>query len=173
VTRAWCGGCVALSGVDGSCSYAPLMEKIAKSLELSGPLPSPDVAWELLARFEGRSPKALDCLLTHPYTGSWAGYTIRLLRNGTDDIGPLWINLGHLRAVAAAAAIRAGLVFDITVPAWNGDVGLPTLGMARLAIPAPFRRSGAWGARPVHDLQRLSMVRLPDHSTRMSLAGGV
>src|SRR5881394_821954 len=75
-----------------------LMQDTAKFPELLGPLPPLDTAWELLARVESRSPKALDRLLTHPYTGSWAGYTTRLLRNGIDGIGPLWIHLGYLHA---------------------------------------------------------------------------
>ncbi|OLF05581.1 HEXXH motif domain-containing protein [Actinophytocola xinjiangensis] len=115
-----------------------LMEESAKSPRRLGPLPPLDIAWELLARVESRSPKAFDRILTHPYTGSWAGYTTRLCRNGTDGIGPLWMHLGHWHALAATAAIRAGLDFAAEVPAWNGNVILPSLGMARLATTEPF-----------------------------------
>lgn len=115
-----------------------LMEVAAKAPELLGPLPPLDVAWELLARVEARWPKAFDRLLTHPYMGSWAGYTTRLCRNGMDGVGPLWIHLGHVHALAATAAIRAGLDFETEVPAWNGNVMLPSLGMARLTASSPF-----------------------------------
>lgn len=115
-----------------------LMEEATKAPELLGPLPPLDAAWELLSRVEARSPKAFDRLLTHPYTGSWAGYTTRLCRNGMDGVGPLWIHLGHVHALAAAAAIRAGLDFETEVPAWNGNVMLPSLGMARLNASSPF-----------------------------------
>jgi HEXXH motif-containing protein len=140
-----------------------LMEEAAKSPDLSGPLPPLDVAWELLARVEGRSSKALDRLLTHPYTGSWAGYTTRLLRNGINGIGPLWMHLGHLHALAAAAAIRAGLDFEIAVPAWNGNVALPSLGMARLGSPAPFSVALVLGEHGTYTISNdENTVRLPD-----------
>ncbi|OLF13526.1 HEXXH motif domain-containing protein [Actinophytocola xanthii] len=109
-----------------------LLAESGKTPELYGPLPPPDAAWELLARVEARAPKALDRVLTHPYTGSWAGYTTRLLRNRTDGVGPLWTHLGHVHALAAAAAVHAGLDFEAVVPAWEGDVVLPSLGLARL-----------------------------------------
>ena len=101
------------------------MEESAKTPELLGPLPSVGPAWELLARVEARSPKAFDRLLAHPYTGSWAGYTTRLLRNGIDGVCPLWMHLGHVHALAAAAAIRAGLDFETRCPCGTGTPCCP------------------------------------------------
>lgn len=99
------------------------------------PLPSPELAWDLLVRVEEADPAALDAVLLHPYTGSWAGLTTRLLRRKITgaDPRPLWVHIGHLQALAAAAALRAGLEpFLVHVPAWNGDIAFPTLGIARL-----------------------------------------
>lgn len=124
-----------------------LLEDSVKSPELLGPLPPAEDAWELLARVEARSARTLDQLLVHPYVGSWAGYTTRLCRNGTDGIGPLWMHLGHLHALAATAAIRAGLDFVAEVPAWNGNVMLPSLGMARLRAGEPFSVAVVRGER--------------------------
>lgn len=139
-----------------------LMEESAKTPELFGPLPPLDVAWELLARVEARSPKAFDRLLTHPYTGSWAGYTTRLLRNGIDGVGPLWIHLGHVHAIAAAAAIRAGLDFEIEVPVWNGNAMLPSLGMARLTASTPYSLAAVRGADGRYTVANdAGVVRLP------------
>jgi HEXXH motif-containing protein len=115
-----------------------LMETAGKSPELLGPMPSLDAVSELLARVEHASPQTFELLLSHPYTGSWAGYTTRLLRDGIDGVCPLWVHLGHLHAIAAAAAIRAGLGFDIVVPMWGDHVFLPSLGVARLPASAPF-----------------------------------
>lgn len=108
-----------------------LLTEAMKESGPSGPLPSLDSAWELLARAEARAPRAVNRMLTNPYTGSWAGYTTRLLRNGIDGVGPLWMHLGHAHAIAAAAAIRAELDFETAIPAWHGDAVLPSLGLAK------------------------------------------
>lgn len=109
-----------------------LVDEVTKNPDLSGPLPSPDEAWDLLARVDARVPAAFDLVLAHPYVGSWAGYTIRLLHRGITGICPLWAHVGNLHAIAAAAAIRAGLHFRIAVPVWEGGAILPTLGLVRL-----------------------------------------
>jgi HEXXH motif-containing protein len=109
-----------------------LLDEATKAPELFGPLPPPEDAWDLLTRVEVRAPAAFDVVLAHPYVGSWAGYTIRLLRNRITGVCPLWIHVGHLHAIAAAAAIRAGLTFRAAVPLWEGEAMLPTLGLARL-----------------------------------------
>lgn len=124
-----------------------LLEDSAKTPELYGPMPPVEVVQELLARVEDASPTAFKQLLTHPYTGSWAGYTTRLLRDGIDGICPLWMHLGHVHAIAAAAAIRAGLHFEIEVPAWDGYVSLPSLGTARLPFSSSFSVATVRGGR--------------------------
>ncbi|WP_245645245.1 HEXXH motif domain-containing protein [Pseudonocardia acaciae] len=115
-----------------------LVEETMKSPELAGPLPPPDDAWELLARVQENAPAALDVVLAHPYTGTWAGYTTRLVRNRITGACPTWMHVGHLHALAAAAAIRAGLDFQTRIPLWNGGAILPTLGLARLAADSPW-----------------------------------
>jgi HEXXH motif-containing protein len=114
-----------------------LLDEVLKTPDLFGPLPSPEEAWDLLARVDGRAPAAFELVLAHPYTGSWAGYTIRLLRRGIAGVCPLWMHVGHLHAIAAAAAIHAGLDFRISVPVWEGGVVLPTLGLVRLPGDEP------------------------------------
>jgi HEXXH motif-containing protein len=114
-----------------------LLDEVTKTPELFGPLPSPEEAWDLLARVEAKAPSAFDRILAHPYVGSWAGYTIRLLRNGITGMCPLWMHVGHLHAIAAAAAIDAGLNFRISVPVWEGNAILPSLGLARLPADEP------------------------------------
>ncbi|MEV7554353.1 HEXXH motif-containing putative peptide modification protein [Amycolatopsis sp. NPDC089917] len=115
-----------------------LLTEAEKTPGHAGPLPPLDSAWELLARAEARAPRAVNRMLTNPYTGSWAGYTTRLMRKGIDGVGPLWMHLGHAHAIAAAAAIRAELDFETTVPAWHGNAVLPSLGMARFPGTGTF-----------------------------------
>jgi HEXXH motif-containing protein len=115
-----------------------VMDQVGKLPELAEPLPSPEDAWELLARVEARSPATFDFMLAYPYTGSWAGYTIRLLRRQIAGMCPLWMHIGHLHALAAAAAIRSGLDFSADVPLWEGTAILPSLGTVRLETDEPW-----------------------------------
>jgi len=115
-----------------------IIDQTTKSADLSGPLPSPESAWELLARVQEAAPDALEAILAHPYTGSWAGYTTRLCDQDVSGVCPFWVHMGHVHCLAAAAAVRAGLTFEIEVPVWQGNVPLPTLGMAHLRAEAPF-----------------------------------
>jgi HEXXH motif-containing protein len=110
-----------------------IIDKVVATPTLSGPLPSPEHAWDLLILAQEADPAALDEVLTHPYTGSWAGHTTRLLRKLTTDPRPLWVHIGHIYTLAAAAAVRARIGnFSVSVPVWRGDVALPTLGLVQL-----------------------------------------
>lgn len=90
-------------------------------------------AWELLARAQRQAPADVDDLLMYPQTGMWLAVALRGLR-GAAGRGqpPLWVVLGHLSALAAAAGVRAGLDFAITVPVRRGYAPLPMLGCAVL-----------------------------------------
>ncbi|WP_410664909.1 HEXXH motif domain-containing protein [Amycolatopsis sp. lyj-84] len=139
-----------------------LLTEATKTPGHSGPLPSLDFAWELLARAEARAPRAVSRMLTNPYTGSWAGYTTRLLRNGIDGVGPLWMHLGHAHAIAAAAAIRAELDFEAVIPAWQGNAILPSLGMARFPGTETFSSAIVRGANGRYSVSSAgTTVRLP------------
>ncbi len=102
-------------------------------------------------------------MLTNPYTGSWAGYTTRLLRNGIDGVGPLWMHLGHAHAIAAAAAIRAELDFETVIPAWHGNAILPSLGMARFPDTETFSSVVVRGANGRYFVSNAdATIHLPD-----------
>ncbi|WP_410620711.1 HEXXH motif domain-containing protein [Amycolatopsis sp. cmx-8-4] len=115
-----------------------LIDIASKSHDRFGPLSSPESAWELLTRVQHAAPEALELTLAHPYTGTWAGYTTRLFHQQVTGVCPIWVHVGHVHCLAAAAAVHAGLQFDIDVPVWQGNVSLPTLGMAHLATDEPF-----------------------------------
>ncbi|GLY34810.1 HEXXH motif domain-containing protein [Amycolatopsis sp. NBRC 101858] len=139
-----------------------LVEVATKSEDLYRPLPSPETAWELLARVERAAPQALEAILAHPYTGTWVGYTTRLYRQDVTGVCPFWVHAGHVHCLAAAAAVRAKIHFETELPVWRGKVALPTLGMAHLPAEAPFTvaeiRGGPGG---VEIRARNSRVRLP------------
>ena len=80
-------------------------------------------------------------------------------------------DLGHLGAIAAAAAIRAGIAASVAVPVRDGAVHLPTIGRlvigwqsrhrkARLSLPRPRYRAGdchrRGGRRDGHECERLT-----------------
>lgn len=143
-----------------------VVDEVTKSPELSGPLPSPESAWELLVRVQEKSPAVLDRMLAHPYTGFWSSYTLRLLRNRITGVCPLWVHIGHINAIAASAAIVAELDFHIEVPLWSGCAMLPTLGLARLNAGSPWSVAQV---RADHGLATVSnedgVVRIPRRSS--------
>jgi HEXXH motif-containing protein len=143
-----------------------LDDHLIKAPDLVGPLTAPDKVWDLLSTAEQVSPAAIGSVLSHPYTGAWAGYVTKLLRDHIEGAGPLWMHLGYLHALAAAAAIRAGIPFAISIPVWNDGTILPTLGMARLPVGTPFAVAEV---RADHDSVEITaagtVVRLPSDHT--------
>ncbi|MEG3626701.1 HEXXH motif domain-containing protein [Streptomyces poriticola] len=99
-----------------------------------GPLSGIDEAWNLLVAVERHSGVITDEILLLPETGRWLRSCLQRLqasgRVRKPDEPPLWVDVGHLHLLAAAAAVRAGLPFELRVPARDGQVWLPTLGCA-------------------------------------------
>jgi uncharacterized protein len=98
-------------------------------------------AWSLLASIEQQQPHVVDAVLGHPYVRVWAVQCLQRLTDATPgsaddrvrDERDLAARLGHLGAIAAAAALRAGVSARVAVPVIEGAVHLPTLG--RLMTP--------------------------------------
>jgi HEXXH motif-containing protein len=72
---------------------------------------------------------------------------MRLLSDRITGVCPMWMHVGHLHALAAAAAIHAGLDFHTHIPLWNGGAMLPTLGLAQLAADSPWSVAEVHGQR--------------------------
>ncbi|MFD4235707.1 HEXXH motif domain-containing protein [Streptomyces sp. NPDC058542] len=87
--------------------------------------------WRTVEQSEVRRPGCVEELLLSPQVGSWLAHALRRL-HGTFAGSPLWVDAGHLAGVAVVAALRAGTAADLVVPAREGAVALPTLGLARL-----------------------------------------
>ncbi|MFF8408375.1 HEXXH motif domain-containing protein [Streptomyces omiyaensis] len=109
-----------------------LLDGAAATPAALGPLPPVDSAWESLTAAQERAPEEFRELLLHPQVGVWLGHGMRRLRHTAWGDGPLWTDLGHLFAVCAVAALRAGLPLRTAVPLRDGDVMFPALGLARL-----------------------------------------
>ncbi|MFG2952146.1 aKG-HExxH-type peptide beta-hydroxylase [Streptomyces sp. NPDC048291] len=109
-----------------------LLDAVAETPGALGPLPSVDTAWDILTVAQQRVPEDFAELLMHPQIGIWLGHGLRRISHTAWGEGPLWTDLGHLHAVCAVAALRAGLPLRTTVPLRDGTVMFPTLGLARL-----------------------------------------
>jgi uncharacterized protein len=90
-------------------------------------------AWDLLVRVEQRAPEALETVISHPYVRAWA---TRCLDRHT---GPAKADLEYLAAIAAAAAIRAGIDAHTEITTRHGSLHLPTLG--QLVLPGADGRT--------------------------------
>ncbi|MEV0639561.1 HEXXH motif domain-containing protein [Streptomyces sp. NPDC050619] len=98
-----------------------------------GGVPSAERAWHLLCTAQRQSPDAVEIVLADPSVMAWS---LRLLRrltgaaSATASSAPLWGELGQFHALAAAAALRAGVPAALRVPAHRGMVWLPGAGVA-------------------------------------------
>ncbi|MER5518782.1 HEXXH motif-containing putative peptide modification protein [Streptomyces sp. NPDC002763] len=98
-----------------------------------GGVPSGQGAWRLLSEAQERAPEAVEAVLADPTVMAWALRLLRRLGNspaGTVSTAPLWADLGQFQALAAAAALRAGVPCAVRVPAQRGTVWLPGAGVA-------------------------------------------
>ncbi|MFB9849800.1 HEXXH motif domain-containing protein [Micromonospora andamanensis] len=114
------------------------------------------------------APKAeYAALVGHPHTGLWAVRCLARLQRTADHAMPLSVDLGRVAALAAAAAIRAGQSFEMTVPLWRGRVYLPTLGLARIGSEHGAGQAVVRGVRGrVVIIARRTVVALPDDLER-------
>jgi HEXXH motif-containing protein len=82
--------------------------------------------YDLLARMQTADPAASDWLLGLPHLGGWAHDCLIHLEQGTAA------DFGHFACLAAAAAVRAGMSFELDLPVREGRVRLPGLGSVRV-----------------------------------------
>jgi uncharacterized protein len=92
-------------------------------------------AWTVLVTIDRERPESLACVLAHPYVRTWAVRCLEQLTSPRRDTGervqdvqgPV-AGLGHLGAIAAASALRAGVDANVTIPVIDAGIHLPTLG---------------------------------------------
>jgi uncharacterized protein len=137
--------------------------------------------WSVLAAVDQERPQALAALLGHPYLRAWAVHSLAHVREvatrpGAADPGAdtrrLVADLGHLGAVAAAAAARGRLAAALTVPIVGAAVHLPTLGRLVLS-PEPGRAQADDEAETaaVSVISNAVIIQVGDSRWTLSLAG--
>jgi uncharacterized protein len=109
-------------------------------------------AWAVLTTIDRERPEALDAVLAHPYVRVWAVRCLEQLKPASDRRATgshtsrepgLAADLGHLRAIAAVAAIRAAVKADVTVPLVDAAIHFPTLGRLAVSRDATTQHGGA------------------------------
>ncbi|HET8660131.1 MAG TPA: HEXXH motif domain-containing protein, partial [Micromonosporaceae bacterium] len=92
-----------------------------------------EASFEALVTADDRDRAGTRAVLAYPHVGAWATHCLRRLAQPADHSGlPLWADLAHLGAVAAAAATCAGADVEVLVPVLGGTVTLPSLGQVLL-----------------------------------------
>jgi HEXXH motif-containing protein len=103
--------------------HAMLLYAIAEAADGTGPGPSAFRAgYDLLTRVQRVAPAGAAWLLNLPHLGSWIHDCLIRLEQGTEP------DLAYLACAAAAAAVRAGVPFELDVPLRDDRVLLPGLG---------------------------------------------
>ena len=133
-----------------------VLDRCAERPESTGPLASLAQAWELLVAADRAAPAATERVLTQPQTGVWAAHVLRRLSQPPGEGRPLWVDLGYLHELAAAAAIRACLSFELDVPVRHGTLVVPTLGST--AVPG----ATTWSHARIRAVPGRAEVVLPD-----------
>ncbi|MET7496827.1 HEXXH motif-containing putative peptide modification protein [Streptomyces sp900116325] len=87
--------------------------------------------WALLTAAERADRAAARAVVLHPLVGPWAERCLNALTADV-PVQEVRAHLGHLGALAAAAAIRAGLSFATRLTARGTVLHLPTLGAVRV-----------------------------------------
>jgi HEXXH motif-containing protein len=107
-----------------------------------------DAALAVLFQAQARAPERVADLLADPLVGRWAAQTARRLRGSAQPGTPLWVDLGHLTAIAAAAAALSRTDTQLTGYVHDGALTVPTFGRARLPLPdrSPVRLAVRDGA---------------------------
>jgi uncharacterized protein len=102
-----------------------LVGAVARRLgDTSGALAGAAVdGWRLLSKLDTEHPEAVREVLTYPCVQAWATRCLGPARDVGADL-----DRAHLGGVAAAAALRAGIETEVTMPVLDGAVHLPAVG---------------------------------------------
>lgn len=115
-----------------------LLRAVAEGADMGDPSVPATAAFQagfsLLAQVQAADPDTVTWQLGLPHVGAWAHDCLTSLDQGSPP------DFGYLASAAAAAAIRAGLAFELDVPALDGRVLLPGLGCLHAIGQFPWIR---------------------------------
>jgi uncharacterized protein len=99
-------------------------------------LPEREAVVRVISQAQKHDPVAVRRVLLDPLVGAWAARTARLVSRGPaaptpDTAEATRAAMGHLVAIAASAALRAGIEAELTVRPRRDLLALPTLGAIR------------------------------------------
>jgi HEXXH motif-containing protein len=109
-----------------------LLTELGENPSVLGPLPPVDEVVRIIGEAQRTAPGSVRSLLLDPGVGSGCAHALRRLHGGARSTAPLWLDLGVVHGLALAAAARAGLTWSTRLPVRDGNVMIPTYGMARL-----------------------------------------
>lgn len=84
-------------------------------------------AFAVLVDAQRRSRYKVDDVLLQPHVGAWATSCLQVFMSD-GEVPPE--DIGHLGAIAAAAAVHAGCAFEVTTYIREGSIMFPTFGLA-------------------------------------------
>jgi HEXXH motif-containing protein len=116
-----------------------------------------DDHFALLAEVSRVAPKIGDRMLLLPHTGAWLAAALRRVRGSWPSVHPVEVDMDHLGALAAAAAVYAGIDVKVELVPRDGAVFLPDLGLAAVGGAPAVNVSQAGGEL------RVGPVAVPGH----------
>jgi HEXXH motif-containing protein len=115
--------------------------------------------WALLEEAERTAPAAVHTVLHHPAVGTWAEETLRRL-HAPRSAAPA--DLAHFGALAASAALSAGLDFTLRLRTGGRLLTLPALGALRRDRPGALTVTGTSWRQPPGRTEALPLHRIAD-----------
>lgn len=122
-----------------------------------------DSAFALLTKVQEKLPGVAAEILALPQVGAWALSCLERAEEETagapERTGsfPLRVDLGYLNAVAASAALRAGLPFELVVPLRHGRLVLPHIGMADVGLTQAAQKQ-RWDTARIRSARQLPVT---------------
>ncbi len=122
-----------------------LLHALAEAVDLADPAGRATAAFQvgfnLMAQVQAADSDTVAWQLGLPQLGGWAHDCLTSLDQGSLP------DFGYLASAAAAAAVRAGIPFELDVPARDGRVLLPGLGCLYVTAPLTWIRLSGDGVR--------------------------